>query len=47
MCLYIYVAVCKLDNNNNLTLMLVLRAKHNDVFHCLYEGIIKFLVSFM
>jgi len=26
-----------------LTLTLVLRAKHNDVFHCLYEG--KFLVS--
>ena len=29
--------------NPTLTLTLVLRAKHNDVFHCLYEG--KFLVS--
>ena len=27
-----------------LTLTLVLRAKHDDVFHCLYEG--KFLVSY-
>ena len=29
--------------NPTLTLTLVLRAKYNDVFHCLYEG--KFLVS--
>jgi len=29
--------------NPALTLTLVLHAKHNDVFHCLYEG--KFLVS--
>ena len=29
--------------NPTLTLTLVLHAKHNDVFHCLYEG--KFLMS--
>jgi len=29
--------------NPTLSLTLVLRAKHNDVFHCLYQG--KFLVS--
>ena len=32
-----------LDLALTLTLTLVLHAKHNDIFHCMYEG--KFLVS--